>query len=45
MTNHQLLVVSTLAYIVSSISFICTVITLVLIKVMKKWNGFLAILW
>jgi hypothetical protein len=45
MTNHQLVVVATLAYVVSSISFVCTIITLLLIKVMKKWNGFLAILW
>lgn len=45
MANEQLIVVSTLAYIVSVISFLCTVMSLVLIRVMKKWNGFLAILW
>jgi hypothetical protein len=45
MTNHQLLVVSTLAYVVSAISFLSTVLTLYIIRVMKKWNGFLAILW
>jgi len=45
MVNQQLVVVSTLAYVVSAISFSCTVMSLVLIRVMKKWNGFLAILW
>lgn len=45
MVNQQLVVVSTLAYVVSAISFSCTIMSLVLIRVMKKWNGFLAILW
>jgi hypothetical protein len=45
MANEQQNVVSGLAYAVSAISLLCTLITLLLIKVMKKWNGFLSILW
>lgn len=42
--NQQQLVVVVLAYIISCISLICTIINLCLIRIMKKWNGYLAII-
>lgn len=42
--NEQQLVVVWVSYIVSSISFVCTITNLWLIRAMNKWNGYLAII-
>jgi hypothetical protein len=42
--NDQLLTVFLISNIVSGISLACTLVNLFLIKVMKKWNGYLAII-
>lgn len=43
--NTQQLAIICVATSVSAISFLCTATNLILIKRMKKWNGYLAIIW
>ena len=42
--NEQQLIIIYLSYIISSISLVCTLLNLWLIRIMKKWNGYLAII-
>lgn len=44
MVNEQEKTVVALAFLVSGISLLCTLTNLWLIRVMKKWNGYLAII-
>jgi hypothetical protein len=44
MSSGRLFVASVIAIVFSSFSFICSLLNLMLIAVMRQWNGFLAIL-
>jgi hypothetical protein len=42
--NQQQLIIVYISYTISSLSFLCTLTNLWLIHIMKKWNGYLAII-
>lgn len=44
MMNTQELTVICISYVVSALSLVCTLTNLWLIRIMKKWNGYLAII-